>query len=241
MPHLYIHEKYNVKTYLIQQGEQFLGGIRNAIANTVMKKTLLPSAILILFNNDILENAVFTIECIEGLMRWLLDKIHKILKYQIKCLPPKSKKYEEPRVYIVKALPKPSGIAYPSLFKGVRRKYNQTLQNMLEDYHMFGFINVHKITTRHQNEKYFISQDSGKLSDEGMVQFWLSISQTFKAMDKRRKAKTLVASKETQTDSEMFRFTNTQERDSTTPRRFNHFNNNYRGANYSREQNWRRY
>lgn len=67
-PSLYIHDRYNIKTYPIPRDEKFLSGIQNQIANTVMRKILLPSAMLIVMNNNMLEDAVFTIECMEGLI-----------------------------------------------------------------------------------------------------------------------------------------------------------------------------
>lgn len=202
MPSLYIHEKYNVRAYPahdISAESNFIANIRNNIANTVMRKVLLPTSILIILSNDILDDAVFTIECMDGLLRWLLDEIVEIIKFQKRCLPPKSTRFEEPRVYLLKALPKPGKINFPTLFRGVRRKFNSNLQNMLENYHGFGFINIHEITTRPQDERFFISNQSGKLSDEGIIQLWTSISQTFKAMDDKLKAPTMIANKATQT------------------------------------------
>lgn len=165
IPQLYLYEKYFIRTYPQDENSiykhNFIAEIRNQIANTTMRKVLLPSAVLILISNEKLEDAVFTIECMEGLLCWLFDEIHEIIRYQLSCLPQKSKNFEEPRVYILKALPKPTKAKNLNLFKGVRRKFNQTLQSILEDYHNFGFINVHEITTREKDEKFFISQYDG--------------------------------------------------------------------------------
>lgn len=121
---------------------------------------------------------------------------------------------------------------------------------------MFGFINVHEITTRIKDERFFIAPDNGQLSDDRILQFWQSISQTMKAMDERKKAKSLVATKETQTDPEILRMLSDRERErSATPRhsrgerntRFRSTDREYfRATNYQnnafrRDQNWRRY
>lgn len=172
--------------------------IRENIAATVMRKTLLPSAILVMLSSAKLEDPVFAIECLEGLMRWLLDEIEDIIKFQKKCLPPKALLYDTPRVYFLKILPKPSQSQGANIFKGVRRKFNASLQNMLEAYHTFGFINIHEITTRQKDERFFISNTSGKLSDEGTIQFWESISQTFKAIDNKLKPKSITKSQSSQ-------------------------------------------
>lgn len=107
-------------------------------------------------------------------------------------------------VYFLKILPKPTEAPGNTLFKGVRRKFNSTLQDMLQGYHSFGFINVHEITTREKDERFFISPRSGLLSDEGVIQLWDSISQTFKAIDNRMKPKTLMKSQHTQWDPKDF-------------------------------------
>lgn len=248
-PSLYIHECYNVRTYQDNTAQgNFIQKIRNDIANTVMRKVLLPSAIIILISNNILDDPVFAVECSEGLLQWLLDEVFEIIKFHKKCLPPKSTKFEEPRVYVVKALPKPSKIPLPTLFRGVRRKYNNNLQNLLENYHNFGFINVHEITTQQQDEKFFISNYSGKLSDEGIIQFWISISQTFKAMDDKVKAAVMVLNKNTQTEILNFRdnpeFNAPRQRRSQTPQnRFSRGNSDRyhnQRSNSSRRHNWTR-
>lgn len=167
-----------------------------------MRKITLPKAMLILISNRILDNPVFVVECSEGLMRWLLDEIDEIIKFQKKHLPAKSKKHDEPRVYILKALPKPQETRDIEIFKGVRRKFNNKLQDVLKDYPSFGFINVHEITTRKKDEKFFLSPNEGELSDEGIIQFWESISQTIKAMDQGNRAKTTTLWKETQVSEE---------------------------------------
>lgn len=136
----------------------------------------------------------------EGLLRWLLDEIEDILKFQKRCLPEKAKSFEKPRVYFLKVLPKPNEAPNNTLFKGVCRKFNNSLQNMLQTYHLFGFINVHEITTRPKDQRFFISNTSGILSDEGAIQFWESISQTFKAIDAKIKPKSITRTQGTQWD-----------------------------------------
>lgn len=204
-PQLYIHETYNVRTY--QPGENdkkskdnFIQQIRNEFAQTVIRKVMLPSAVLFMLSSAKLDDAVFAIECMDGLLRWLMDEVEDILKFQMKSLPEKDKVFNEPRVYFLKILPKPADSPNSNLFKGVRRKFNSSLQSMLESYHAFGFINIHEITTRAKDERFFISSKSGRLSDEGIIQFWESISQTFKAIDNRAKPKALMKNQQTQWD-----------------------------------------
>lgn len=201
-PQLYIHEVYNVRAYKSPtkegESENFIVEIRNEIVNTILRKVILPKIIIILLSSKKLDDPVFSIECMEGLLRWLLDEIDDILKFQKRVLPDKSKKLDAPRVYFLKILPKPNDAKGNNLFKGVRRKFNTTLQTMLESYHFFGFINVHEITTRAKDEKFFISNQSGILSDEGAIQFWDSISQTIKAIDHKNKPKTITKNQYTQ-------------------------------------------
>lgn len=201
-PQLYIHEFYNVKVYqtlgIESEKENFVSNIRNEIAKTVMRKVSLPQKILILISSCKLDDPVFAIECMEGLIRWLLDEIDDIIKFQKKCLPEKAKKIDSPRVYFLKVIPKPNEAPNSNLFKGVRRKFNNVLQTMLQNYHSFGFINVHEITTRVKDERFFISNQSGSLSDEGAIQLWVSISQTFKAIDQRLLPKAITKNQSTQ-------------------------------------------
>lgn len=210
-PQLYIHERYNVRSYLSPTSEEksskqnFILRIRNEIATTVMRKILLPQKILVMISSSKLDNPVFGIECMEGLFRWLLDEIEDIIKFQKRCLPEKSKNFDTPAVYFLKILPKPNGTPGNNLFKGVRRKFNNTLQTMLEAYHHFGFINVHEITTRPKDEKFFAAPDSGILSDEGTIQLWDSISQTFKAIDLKQKPKSMMRDQGSQWDPNDFR------------------------------------
>lgn len=235
-PQLYIHEQYNVKTYVSQgsnedETKNFIQKLRNEIASTVMRKIMLPQKMLIMLSSKLLDDPVFGIECMEGLLRWLLDEIEDILKFQKKCLPSKSKQLETPRVYFLKILPKPNEAPGSNLFKGVRRKFNNTLQTMLQSYHHFGFINVHEITTRTKDEKFFIAKDSGLLSDEGIIQLWDSISQTFKAIDLRMKPKAITKDQSSQYDVSDFR----QERKTQNYQgqgRSNSLNSNYYHNSY---------
>lgn len=211
-PQLYMHEHYNVKTYVTpnkgkaeEENANFIQNVRNEIATTVMRKIMLPQKILVMLSSERLSDPVFSIECMEGLLRWLLDEIEDIVKFQKKCLPEKSKNFDTPRVYFLKILPKPNESPRSNLFKGVRRKFNNTLQSMLESYHQFGFINVHEITTRNKDEKFFITKDSGLLSDEGTIQLWDSISQTFKAIDMKIKPKAITKDQSSQWDPNDFR------------------------------------
>lgn len=165
-----------------------------------MRKIILPQKILILFSSKLLEDPVFSIECSEGLLRWLMDEIEDIIKFQKKSLPEKSQKLDDPRTYFLKILPKPNDAPGNNLFKGVRRKFNTNLQNMLQAYHSFGFINIHEITTREKDERFFMSSQSGLLSDEGIIQFWESISQTIKAIDMKHKPKAITKGQSTQWD-----------------------------------------
>lgn len=195
-----MHECYNVRAYVspVQTNSNFIQEIRNELVNTILRKVILPQRIIIMLSSAKLNDPVFSIECMEGLLRWLLDEIEDILKFQKRCLPEKSKKLDAPRVYFLKILPKPSGCPGNNLFKGVRRKFNSTLQDMLESYRGFGFINVHEITTRIKDERFFISPESGILSDEGAIQLWDSISQTLKAIDFRLKPKSITKDQFTQ-------------------------------------------
>lgn len=239
-PQLYIHDHYNVKTYLTPpQGHQsnFIKEIRNEIANTILRKVSLPHRILILLSSKRLEDPVFAIECMEGLLRWLMDEIEDILKFQKRCLPDKAKIQDAPRVYFLKILPKPNEAPNCNLFKGVRRKFNSTLQNMLQSYHSFGFINIHEITTRVKDEKFFISNQSGSLSDEGSIQFWESISQTFKAIDQILKPKTTTKNQASQWDPKDFR------KDSQKPlhresRENSYYRSAYQGDDFRHYENY---
>lgn len=207
-PQLYIFEHYNVRTYQEPTQEfanNFALKIRNEIAKTIMRKVLLPKVILILLSSKRLEDPVFSIECMEGILRWLMDEIQDVVKFQTKCLPDKSKKLDYPRIYFLKVLPKPGDAPNNALFKGVRRKFNSNLQNMLEAYPQFGFINVHEITTRPKDQKFFISNQSGILSDEGAIQFWESISQTLKAIDWKVKPRAITKNQYSQWDPKDFK------------------------------------
>lgn len=210
-PQLYIHEHYNVRTYQdpdandTKSSTHFALKIRNEVAQTIMRKIILPRAMLILLSSTRLDDSVFAVECMEGILRWLMDELEDIIKFQTKCLPDKAKKIDSPRVYFLKILPKPSDSTNNTLFKGVRRKFNSTLQNMLEAYPRFGFINVHEITTRQKEQRFFISNNSGLLSDEGVIQLWESISQTFKAIDGKIKPKAITKNQYSQWNPDDFR------------------------------------
>lgn len=198
-----------------------------------MRKILLPSAILILISNHHLDDAVFAVECLEGMIRWLLDEVDDIVKFQKKILPQKSKKFDQPRIYILKALPKPQSAKNSTLFKGVRRRFNNALQTMLEGYPNFGFINIHEITTREKDEIFFISPDCGTLSDEGKIQFWDSISQTFKAIDNKIKPKAITKSKASQCDWANTRKENTFRNPEFRDDQRRSYDNNYAPRNFN--------
>lgn len=233
-PKLYIHENYNIRTYNpAKEGEEnFIKDIRNEIATTVTRRVLFPSKILIMLSSARLDNPVFAIERMEGLLCWLLDEIDDIIKFQKGYLPDKSKKLDSPKIYFLKILPKPTETANANFFKGVRRKFNNMLQSMLQAYHGFGFINVHEISTRTKDERFFISNESGKLSDEGTIQLWESISQTVKAIDCGNKPKTMTKNQQTQWDLRDFQKDDTNTKDHRHQQAY-YQSNSYRRPSHS--------
>lgn len=182
-PWLYMHDHYDVITHYdeAQPNENFLLQIRNSMAHLMKFHYKLPSKILLLLNNTILDDPAFAITQLAPMLKWLFAEIETMITKRRGELPVKCLKDGEPAVYMIKMLPR--GISnideQGNLFKSIRRRINGEIPDILSRF-KYGFINACEITSA---SAIFFDCSGKNLAPAGAVHFWESVSQVIKEID----------------------------------------------------------
>ena len=100
----YIRAHYDVTGYCRGEGfnDNIIGRLCNAIVNAINKEVLLPKAIILIFENDLLNavdhyNPRISILC-GRLTEWLANNVHKDITSYKEKLPSKSRKFKYPEI-----------------------------------------------------------------------------------------------------------------------------------------------
>lgn len=200
-PRLFIHDNFNVFTHHEEkEGQQnFIQQIITNFAQMLKANYKLPAIILILLDNSKLDDPPFATTALPRLIKWLLAEIDFMIKTRLGQLPKRCTTPVEPAVYLLKFLPRTNHAENADLFKSVRRKVNNIIPELVNEF-QFGFINAYEINT---TTALFFNSTGTKLTQAGIVQFWASISKTIQSIieEKRGKIKPILRSNTSQTDS----------------------------------------
>lgn len=202
MPRLFIYDHFDVIIHHedrdASSAVNFIKQIRNNFNQLLHNHPKLPTMILIVLNNELLDNTAFAATQIPRLITWLLGEIQNMIKQRISHLPEKCVILSEPSVYVLKMLPRMQKSQDLGLFKSLRRKLNTQLPKIANKFG-FGFINAYEINA---TTSLFFQADGKKLTPAGTVQLWDSISHTIHEIieDRRKRCRPLVESKSAQTD-----------------------------------------
>ena len=181
----YIRAHYDVTGYC--QGKtkainnNVLSRLRNALVMAINKEMLLPKAILVVLENDILNaanhyNLGISLLC-GKLLEWLANQFHRIITLHKERLPSKCRKFKYPGILWVT---EPKHLNLPNI-KEFRDKFNTSLTSICSLYREMMVIDLKWDTT----DKSLVSSN-GKYTATGMAVFWMKINEAFHNWDKEQ-------------------------------------------------------
>ena len=181
----YIKAHYDVTGYCQGQSKainnNILSRIRNAFVMAINKEVLLPMAVIIVLENDILNAANHYKPGIYLLcgkvLEWLANQFHRIITSHKEHLPSKAQKFKYPTVLWVTA-PNHDNLSNINSF---RDKFNTSLTNICGLYREMSVLNLDWNTL----DKSLIS-GNGKYTAIGMASFWMKLNEAFQAWDKEQ-------------------------------------------------------
>lgn len=187
-PRLYIHDHYDVIPHFDDSmaKNNFLWQIRSNLAQLMKIHYKLPEKIVIILNNTILDDTAFAVSQLANLLKWLLSEIEAAITFRRKHLPIRCLKDGEPAVFLMKMIPRGNRSDNSEMFKSVRRKLNTEIPTIMDKFE-YGFINAYEITS---TSSIFYDRHGKTLSPAGIIQFWVSISDTIKEMNENKRQKT---------------------------------------------------
>lgn len=187
MPRLYIHDKFDVLAHYENKGHpiNFIKQVRNNFAQMLKANAKLPTIIIIMLGNELLEDAAFAVSQLQRMVQWLLAEIDFMIKSRIKQLPEKCITQAEPAVFLLKFLPRTTRAEEADLFKSTRRKINNMIPELTNQFN-FGFINAYEINS---SSALLFDAKGTKLTAPGMVRLWESISDRVREIIEDKKAK----------------------------------------------------
>ena len=160
-------------------GRNVIGRIFNNFVELIHTHILLPKAVLIVMENDILDAINHykygDLSAIEPCVKWSVTEFHRATVSYKEKLPSKSRKFRYPYILFVAAIHHDgfgNGNAY-------REKFNKALVHVVDIYHE---ISVLFLPAWNNSDMSCISHSS--LNGKGFDRYWEAINDAFQAWDK---------------------------------------------------------
>ena len=147
----------------------------------INKEILLPKAILMVLENDILNavnhyNPGISLLC-GKVMEWLTNQFHRIITAHKEKLPSKARKFKYPHILWIAA---PNHIHLPNINE-FRDKFNISMKNCCSMYREMSVINL-----SWDAKDTSLVGASGKYTSKGMATFWMKVNEAFQDWDKEQ-------------------------------------------------------
>lgn len=150
-------------------------------------------------NKPILQNEMGEI------LRKFIKELKSIMEARNYALPEKAADWNNPRIFITRALPLPNNMTkpYPKGFRANRRRFNRLLQKGA-DKGKYKMINLHSFTCENKNQLF---NEDGRINDEGYRELWIAVNDAIHKEDvletvllRKLRAKKLAQEVENQTE-----------------------------------------
>ena len=162
--------------------DNMLSRVRNALVRGI-NEVLLPKAILIIFDDDLMDAIDHYKSGISyalgKTLEWLANEFHKIINTHKEKLPTKARKFKYPAIIWFK-------IPYHEVYghyNGFKTKYNDTLDKICQLYREMFAIKMDKHTWNRTDLSYF---QEGQISHVGLTTYWQSICNAFEYWDRKQ-------------------------------------------------------
>lgn len=174
--------------YILENFEIFVGSchyswcfttqIRGGLANLLSTKWRLPNYIYIIFSNDQVTQVDVLKDEIYKILEGLFTFVNRELTARKLELPYKSRRFDPPKVTVIKTVAKSLQQLNAANFKNKRRTFNRALQKVAT---AFGWrsINIDSVTPEMPGS---FDESGHNLSDDGMKLLWHFISDDVKKL-----------------------------------------------------------
>lgn len=179
---------YDVKIFQDRQSTNILSQISNSI-NLGLSQTMRLPSLIFLFMEDLIftSGEIFLPSEIEVQLRWIFQQVDSSLKNRKRIMPTRAIRAQEPRTFIVKALPRYDfgKMRLPfSEFLYRQERYNTLLYQIGRCYG-FGVMDVMSIDSN--DLLCFDESGTGRqLSNRGKYHFWRELCQYVADFDKEK-------------------------------------------------------
>ena len=161
------------------------GRIRNALVMAINEQVILPKAILMIIDADILEDINHykpgISDCSGRILEWIFNQFHKIITSHKERLPSKSRKFKYPTIFWY-LLPSNSGFGK---YEEFRQKFNKCLQDVVNLFREMQTIQIKGWDS--QDETLVSSSTSGtRFTAAGLNAYWQGICDYFESWDREQ-------------------------------------------------------
>ena len=164
-----------------------IASIRNTLVEAINKETVLPKAIILVIENDLLDSFIHYnpgVSLLSGIcIEWLANQMHRIIVTHKEQSPSKSCKFKYPTILWLEL---PSHFDWSNSKREARGKFNNCIKSTVS---LFREMEMLRLSTVWDDcDRGLITK--GKMNARGLTIFWLAVDLAFQAWDKEQFAKT---------------------------------------------------
>ena len=159
-----------------------VGSMRNTLVRAINKEIVLPKAIILIFENDLLESlnhyqpgiSLLSGRCIE----WLANQIHRILVSHKEMLPSKARKFRYPTVLWTEL---PPHYDWSRSTGEARGKMNNCMRSTVS---LFREMKILSIKDWDDCDRGLMTKC--KMNSTGLISYWIGLDRAFQQWDKEQ-------------------------------------------------------
>lgn len=184
----YVFDHYDFKLTRNETTVNILSQVTNSMNKALSSAQRLPTFIIVFLEDLMFTSAeIYLPSEIEAQLRWIFANIDQSLKERKKIMPNKSLRPQEPKILLVKSLPRydfgTMKLSY-SEFTYRQDRYNILLQQIGR---CFGFETIDTQSISPRDMLCFDESGSGRqFSNRGKYRFWRELCQTIAEIDKSK-------------------------------------------------------
>ena len=161
-----------------ENNENLLSPLRNALVETINQQLLLPKAIILVLDDDMLDELdhykTGITTSIGQLVEWLANQLHRIITNYKEAMPSKSHKFRYPTLLWCLI---PQHTVYDQ-YNGSKAKFNKSVLCTIQLFHEMTALEL--TLWKEDNLDYC---ENGTLSATGLTTYWQAINRAFELWD----------------------------------------------------------
>ena len=181
---MYMLDHYEVKAFVTSRyllhDRHVLSRFRNLIVKAIEQEELLPKAILLILDDDLIRNVHYEEPDVDvtykKILQWLSKEFHRVILAYKDILSNKSRKYKYPAVIWIAP---PQNVNF--LNNNLRKDFAGALEKAANNFPEFWSLQLKKIW-EFDNPNYY-DEDTNRYTAKGTKTYWEAIDSTFKFWD----------------------------------------------------------